>query len=130
MSLSPSPHFHGWRNAHIAGPADFTDQIMQGAVHGIFEIADICVLVIPGKGAVILDDLDAAKGVVHFHKVRQLRPIRDMRAAGLLHPSLHDAGNGDIPLQRLLNLGEPGIPCFTAVGFYIGPDGVVKSGVQ
>lgn len=84
MSLSPSPHFHGWRNAHIAGPADFTGQIMQGAVHGIFEIADICVLVIPGKGAVILNNLDAAKGVVHFHKVRQLRRIRDMGAAGLL----------------------------------------------
>lgn len=62
---------------------------MQGAVHGIWEIADICVLVIPGKGAVILDDLDTAKGVVHFHKVRQLRPIGDMRAAGLLHPFLH-----------------------------------------
>lgn len=84
MSLSPSPHFHGWRNAHIAGPADFTGQIMQGAVHGIFEIADICVLVIPGKGAVILNNLDAAKSVVHFHKVRQLRLIRDMGAAGLL----------------------------------------------
>lgn len=103
---------------------------MQGAVHGIFEIADICVLVVPGKGAVLLNNLDAAKGVVHFHKVRQLRPIGDMGAAGLLHPSFHDAGNGDIPLQRLLNLGEPGIPYFAAVGFYIGPDGVVKSGVQ
>lgn len=55
---------------------------MQGAVHGIFEIADICVLVIPGKGAVILDDLDTAKGVVHFYKVRQLRPIGDMGPPG------------------------------------------------
>lgn len=103
---------------------------MQGAVQGIFEIADIRVLVVPGKGAVILNNLDAAKGIVHFHKVRQLRLIRNMGTAGLLHPSLHDTGNGDIPLQRLLNPGEPGIPCFTVIGFYIGPDGVIKSGVQ
>lgn len=103
---------------------------MQGAVHGIFEIADIRVLVVSGKGAVILNNLDAAKGVVHFHKVRQLRLIGDMGAAGLLHPSLHDTGNGDIPFQGLLNPGEPGIPYFAVIGFYIGPDGVVKSGVQ
>ena len=55
---------------------------MQRAVQGIFEIADIRVLVIPGKGAVILNNLDAAKGVVHFHKVRQLRPIGDMGPPG------------------------------------------------
>ena len=82
MSLSPSPHFHGWRNAHIAGPADFTGQVLQGAIHGIFEIADICVLVVSGKGTIILDDLDTAKGVVHFYKVRQLRPIGDMGPPG------------------------------------------------
>lgn len=82
MSLSPSPHFHGWCNAHIAGPADFTGQVLQGAIHGIFEIADICVLVVSGKGTVILDDLDTAKGVVHFYIVRQLRPIGDMGPPG------------------------------------------------
>lgn len=55
---------------------------MQGAVHGIFEIADIRVLVVPGKGAVLLNNLDAAKGVVHFYIVRQLRPIGDMGPPG------------------------------------------------
>lgn len=55
---------------------------MQGAIHGIFEIADIRVLVVSGKGAVLLNNLDAAKGVVHFHKVRQLRPIGDMGPPG------------------------------------------------
>lgn len=80
--FEPIPHFHGWCNAHIAGPADFTGQVLQGAIHGIFEIADICVLVVSGKGTIILDDLDTAKGVVHFYKVRQLRPIGDMGPPG------------------------------------------------